>query len=159
MNKPGKDILRHLILLFSLTLLLNANVKSAVAAVSCVAGQYLPANTTQCASCPGTRKYCPGGSFSTSDSDQGIFNCPTNTVTDASGAACVIKLNQDIMKYGPNGKKKSASDQCWTQREIRNYAECVTKNIKNSSGNNAAGITVPKLKPEEMPTAPMLQDK
>ena len=63
------------------------------------------------------------------------------------------------MKYGPNGKKKGVSDQCWTQREIRNYAECVTKNIKNSSGNNAAGITVPKLKSEEMQMAQTQQEK
>lgn len=129
-------------------------------AVTCTPGQYLPANATQCSACPGTSKYCPGGSFTQKDTDQGIFNCPTNTVTDTSGAACMIKLSKDMMKYGQNGKKKAVSEQCWTQSGIRNYAQCVTKHIKNKSGLvSGQNITVPKLKPEEMPMAQTQQAK
>ena len=97
---------------------------------TCVAGKYLPANSTQCAGCPGTTKYCPGGEFQKSESDQGIFNCPTNTVTNTVGDACIARLSQDIMRYGAGGKNKKIEEQCWTQREIRPYAECVTKHIQ-----------------------------
>ena len=117
---------------------------------TCQPGQYLPGGTTMCKPCVGAQKYCPGGTFSPSDSDQGIFFCPTNTTANSDGSACVAKLSQDIMRYGAGGKNKKIEEQCWTKRETKDYAECVTKHIKNRTGDAGGQIKVEIPKQEQV---------
>ncbi len=57
---------------------------------TCAAGQYLPANTLTCQTCP-ANSWCPGGTFSQSTSAQGINACGTGLISDAgssSSTAC-----------------------------------------------------------------------
>lgn len=60
--------------------------------VSCKAGQYLPANLSDCQPCR-DRYYCPGGVFTTGTnaSDQGLKICINNKVPNDLKTACITK--------------------------------------------------------------------
>ena len=48
---------------------------NAASAVTCAAGKYLPANSETCTNCSGFY-YCPGGTFTPGDTEQGRTPCP-----------------------------------------------------------------------------------
>ena len=69
--------------------------------VKCDAGQYLPANATECITCP-EKSYCNGGEFEFVDADQGIKTCPYGTMS-ASGAATIVQcIAPKILHVGDN---------------------------------------------------------
>ena len=57
-------------------------VASQPTSVQCVAGTYLPANTSVCVSCLADN-YCAGGTFNTSGSNQGLTACPNSLYAPA----------------------------------------------------------------------------
>ena len=69
-----------------------------LASVTCHAGQYLPANSTTCATCP-EDSYCSGGSFNyPNNSDNGIKACTTGLVapqgtTSAGGCGKIMYVD------------------------------------------------------------------
>ena len=62
----------------------STDKKTCVSAITCKAGQYLPANATSCASCSSLtniKQYCAGGAFIKSSSNQGISTCSKDKET------------------------------------------------------------------------------
>lgn len=90
------------------------------------AGQYLPANKETPTDCLNGNKYCPGGSFSKSSIDQGIFSCdPPATVSDKKDS-CLMAISKQLLQYGPNGSSSDPFEkQCWMKKDIDKYKQCV----------------------------------
>ncbi|MBP9999614.1 MAG: InlB B-repeat-containing protein [Proteobacteria bacterium] len=54
--------------------------------ITCTAGNYLPANSTSCATCP-AGYYCPNtGNYVQSSSNQGIVSCASGKITETAGS-------------------------------------------------------------------------
>ena len=94
-------------------------------AMDCKAGEYIPANSTKCAKCTGDNKYCPGVAGKKSDVDQGIYLCPDPSKTNAEKTACVLKLDKNMMQYGPGGQTVAISEQCWKNISAEEYIKCM----------------------------------
>ena len=92
---------------------------------NCEVGYYLPAHGTKCERCASSKKYCPGGTFHYYDLDQGIYTCPYTSVANSDRSACVLRLSQDSMKYGPNGANAPLSEQCWNKKTREDYTRCI----------------------------------
>ena len=58
-----------------------------LASVTCVAGKYLPANSTECTTCP-ANSYCPGGELNVGSTSDGISSCPANSTSVAGSSSC-----------------------------------------------------------------------
>ena len=92
----------------------------------CEPGTFLPAKGTKCVSCPTSKNYCPGGTFTTTSYDQGLKICPDKSIANSNRTACVLTLSKDEMQYG--FKKSSSSDtdeQCWTKKTVEDYVNCM----------------------------------
>lgn len=90
-------------------------------AISVPAGQYLPANKINPVKCTNSKKYCPGHAYEPSDKDQGIYDCPFDTIANEGKTACVVEINTHDMQYGLDGTKH----QCWVEKDIEKYKACI----------------------------------
>ncbi len=95
-----------------------------VAEITCVAGQYLPANSSTCTNCP-AGKYCTGGTWVVSSADQGINGnvnagyystggckvaTPTSSSNYVSGGGCGVCASG----YSTGGATVSTCTACTT---------------------------------------------
>lgn len=83
-------------------------------------GYYLPANKSVAEKCVATTKYCPGGVFSKSNKDQGIYDCPKIARANDEKSACKMALTKTQMEKGLNADSK-----CWIYVDSQNYLDCL----------------------------------
>ena len=82
-------------------------------AVACAAGKYLPKNSNTCATCP-VGKYCPGGTYIPSTSDQGADACPPDYGTEKETEVSNVDPAATLVEYGfaPDVTGISTPDEC-----------------------------------------------
>ena len=90
-------------------------------------GQYLPADTYVPKPCPkASKKYCPGGEFTHSKKNQGMYDCPMNGRSSSDMSTCTLTLSKEQLKYGPGGKSTTFLAQCWIHSEDpERYTSCL----------------------------------
>ncbi len=88
-------------------------------------GYYLKANSVEPRPCTAPKTYCPGGTFSKSGKDQGVYNCPYESKSNSSHTGCDLYLTKEQMQNGIYGKKGDIVSQCWLKTDINDYKTCV----------------------------------
>ena len=106
-------------------------------------GYYLKKNSETQTACPPTMpstKYCPGGEFTFSKTeDQGMYECPYNSKhVDGDVSKCAITLTKEQMECGikGTGRKDKESDRndyvsscasspCWIKTDPEDYINCI----------------------------------
>ena len=94
-------------------------------------GYYLPKGYgSKQTACSNTARYCPGGDFLESDSDdQGFFKCPNGTTANSKYTACSKSIKDTEMIYGPKGSGTPTEFQCWMYfNDPAKYKTCVLSN-------------------------------
>ncbi len=114
---------------------------------SCLAGKYLPANTSTCAACPTDKKttYCIGGEYAVSNKDQGKAECAPGKVANSARTACTdIKVKCSAGQYLPANsetcKKCEAGKVCLKEEtytfstvKSQGMSDCAQKEIPNDT--------------------------
>lgn len=88
-------------------------------------GYYLKANSVEPRPCTAPKTYCPGGTFSKSGKDQGVYNCPYESKSNSSHTGCDLYLTKEQMQNGIYGKKGDIVSQCWLKTDVNDYKTCV----------------------------------
>ena len=143
--------------------------------VTCAAGQYLPAKTTACETCP-EGSYCAGGSFNyNANEDQGKSGCPSGYTSDEGKATkdteCYINVAdgkylvtakqttiQDCaagtfkaahkVNYGSTSTCGVCADNTYSDAGAKSCIACATENGYGNSGTSAtnhAGVASCKV--------------
>ncbi len=80
--------------------------------ITCNAGKYLAANASTCTTCP-AGSYCKGGTYSPSNTDQGIASCTGRTKYSASGASSCKTVSSGYYTTGCTGSNNCTGEsQC-----------------------------------------------
>jgi len=97
------------------------NTKIYNKSVSCSAGQYMPANSNNCASCP-ANSWCPGGTYHTGRSASGINACsssyPYSAASSSSQNSCYRNCKTSDITYSASVAGKyyyNNNNQCYAQ--------------------------------------------
>ena len=96
----------------------------------CSAGQYLPSNSTTCASCP-AGSFCTGGTYNfNATNNQGITVCATGSYSGANSSSCTVC----------SGTTTSGEGQTSCNATCSNNSNASTWNDANWNNNNPTGL-------------------